>query len=320
MKNFVSMLVLSVSIIAVLSTGDVSGHGGYAVPSNTVLRDFGPRDLSDPAEFVNFETAHVHPLDISTDGTQLAVVNTPDGHVEIFNINASTGNLTYSESIKVGMGPVTARWRTASELWVVNQLSDSISVIDMTTSTVVRTIVTYKLDTVSGLLKGSPNGDEPADVVFATYDGGGGGNPYAFVSCSRTDIIQLYDITGADSPNDVYGLRDEVYLQGEDPRSLATNGTNIYAAIFESGNSTTLIFGETGTGTVGHPRNTAAINGNNHTDHPYYIDGDIELGDSSIKAINPAPSDKVGPFTVVGGLGSYIAHGKSIPVDNLMES
>jgi len=73
-KNSISMLVLSVSIIAVLSTGDVSGHGGYAVPSNTVLRDFGPRDLTDPAEFVNFETAHVHPLDISTDGTDCVLI------------------------------------------------------------------------------------------------------------------------------------------------------------------------------------------------------------------------------------------------------
>ncbi len=312
MKKFISIVVLSMCALAVVSTKQALGHGTYTPPDNSMLRSFAPRAVADPGGFVNYETPHVHPLDISPDGTQLAVVNTPDGHVEIFSIDAGTGDLTHAESIKVGMGPVTARWRTATELWVINQLSDSISVIDMTTSTVVRTIVTYKIQLVG---ETNPNGDEPADVVFATYQA----KPFAFVSCSRTDIIQLYDISGDLSSAVPYALYDEVYLQGEDPRSLATDGTNIYAAIFESGNSTTLIAGED-TSTTTFPPNDAALNKNNHPDHPYYINGSTQLGNNgAINAINPIPNDgTLGPFTVAGGLGAYEAHGESILVSDLL--
>src|SRR5438876_4035037 len=38
------------------------------------------------ASFVNFETPQVHPIDLSPDGTKLAVCNTADGRVELFDI------------------------------------------------------------------------------------------------------------------------------------------------------------------------------------------------------------------------------------------
>jgi len=36
--------------------------------------------------FVNYETPHVHPLDITPDGTRLLAVNTPDNRLEVFDI------------------------------------------------------------------------------------------------------------------------------------------------------------------------------------------------------------------------------------------
>ena len=46
---------------------------------------------------------------------------------------------------------MSVRARTATEVWVVNQVSDSISIVDLTTMNVIDTITT---------------GDEPADVVL----------------------------------------------------------------------------------------------------------------------------------------------------------
>ncbi len=312
MKRIIVLLVGSLCLLSLSSKQPALGHGGQVSPEPDPTRSArAPRALPDPGDFVNYETAHVHPLDLSPNGNILAAVNTPDGHVELFDVDGSTGTLTHRESIRVGMGPVTARFRSDNELWVVNQISDSISIIDISTSTVVNTLLTYQLKDVGGVLKGSPNGDEPADVIFATYNA----TATAFVSCSRTDTIQLWDISSTPSYD------QDVYLQGEDPRELATANGNIYAAIFESGNSSTLIFGEDTPGSIGLPLNTAGVNGNNHTDHPYYIDGDTKFGDASIKSINPAPNDgTVGPFGLADPLGSYDAHGKSIDVIDLFST
>ena len=103
------------------------------------------------ADFVNFETPHVHPLDLSPDATTLAACNTADNRVELFTLS-NTSPPAPAASIPVGLDPVSARFRTATELWVVNQLSDSVSVIDLHSRTVLRTLHTD---------------DEPADVVFA---------------------------------------------------------------------------------------------------------------------------------------------------------
>ena len=38
--------------------------------------------------FVTFETGSVRPLALSPDGSRLFVANTPDGHLEIFDVTA----------------------------------------------------------------------------------------------------------------------------------------------------------------------------------------------------------------------------------------
>ncbi len=176
-----------------------------------------PRVPPDPGNFVNFETPHVHPIDISPNGSTLAVCNTPDGRVEIFSINGTTGQLTHTDTVQVGYDPVTARFRTNSELWVVNQISDSVSVVNLASGTVTATIDTD---------------DEPADVVFFTDAGNSA--PLAAVSCSRPDLIQIFHAT-------THALVEERTIKSQDPRALATDGTNVFVAPFASGNSTTII-------------------------------------------------------------------------------
>ncbi|MEM9015758.1 MAG: hypothetical protein AAGC68_02005, partial [Verrucomicrobiota bacterium] len=102
-------------------------------------------------ETPNFESPHVHPLDISPNGSTLAICNTRDNRIELYSIG-SGGGLSNHRSLFTGIDPVSVRFRSNSELWVVNHVSDSISIVDLTEEVVADTLQTF---------------DEPCDVVFA---------------------------------------------------------------------------------------------------------------------------------------------------------
>jgi DNA-binding beta-propeller fold protein YncE len=173
------------------------------------------------AQVVNFESHLVHPLDITPDGTKLLAVNSPDARLEIFAIGP-TGELTLVKEVPVGMDPVTVRARTNGEAWVVNHLSDNVTIVDLTSGSE-RVIQTLRVD------------DEPTDVVFA-----GTGNNRAFICISQRNRVDVY---AASSPgNRLFSLN----IDGEDPRALerSADGTEVYAAVFHSGNQTLIISGE----------------------------------------------------------------------------
>ena len=164
--------------------------------------------------FVNWESPHVHPLDRTPDGTMLLAVNTADARLERFSI--TIGGLVHFDSISVGLDPITVRVRSNDEAWVVNHISDSVSVVDLTTGTVVETISTL---------------DEPADVVFTT--------DHAFVSCTQPNRVLVYDL------DDLTAAPETIEIFGEEPKALAVSddGTEVYVAIFESGNGSTILGG-----------------------------------------------------------------------------
>src|SRR6266403_2061105 len=116
--------------------------------------------------FVEFESGQVRPLALSPDRSRLFAVNTPDDRLEIFAVDGA-GNLTHTGSVAVGLEPVAVAARTNGEVWVVNHLSDSVSIIDVSSNPprVVRTLLV---------------GDEPRDIVFA----GTGGNR-AFITTAH---------------------------------------------------------------------------------------------------------------------------------------
>src|SRR5262245_64080224 len=79
--------------------------------------------------FTTFESGQVRPLALSPDGTRLYAVNTPDDRLEIFDVDA--GGLTHSGSVPVGLEPVAVAARSNTEVWVINHLSDSVSIVDV---------------------------------------------------------------------------------------------------------------------------------------------------------------------------------------------
>lgn len=163
--------------------------------------------------FVNFETPPVHPIALSPDGSQLAVCNLADGRLELFDV--SSGTAVPVGSVPVGLDPVSVRYRTTNEAWVVNHISDSISVVNVTSRQVVATLRTL---------------DTPADVIFAGAAG------RAFVSCATPNTVQVFDaVTRQPLTN--------LVIAAERPKALAVSpdGSKVYAAIFESGNGTTIV-------------------------------------------------------------------------------
>jgi YVTN family beta-propeller protein len=162
--------------------------------------------------FVNWETPHVHPLEFGPEGLLLAV-NTPDQRLEVFEPVGDA--LVQRASIPVGVDPVSVRHRSKNEVWVVNHLSDSISIVDLAARNTVATLRTE---------------DEPCDVVFSRGS--------AYVSCSQANSVLVFDLT------DVGAAPRRIALEGEDPRALAVGRDGeVYVALFESGNGTTVLGG-----------------------------------------------------------------------------
>ncbi|KYG07919.1 hypothetical protein BE21_26565 [Sorangium cellulosum] len=188
-----------------------------------------------------FESGQVRPLALSPSGNLLFALNTPDGRLEVFRVR--DGALVHRSSIPVGLEPVAVAARSDTEVWVVNHLSDSVSVVQLSPGgyggRVERTLLV---------------GDEPRDIVFA-----GPGRRRAFITAAHR---------GQNNPNDPQlttpGVgRADVWvfdanhlgtslggapltiltLFTDTPRALAAtpDGARVYAAGFHSGNQTTVV-------------------------------------------------------------------------------
>ena len=160
---------LGAAVVAILVlAGGVLGTRGFVSASST-----GP-------SFVEFESGHVRPL--ASNGQTLFAVNTPNGTLEVFDLSSGMPALQYR--VAVGLEPVAVAIRNDSEVWVVNHLSDSVSVVGLAgVPHVVRTLLV---------------GDEPRDIVFA------GNPPRAFITTAhrgqqRTDP-SIAGVPGAGDP------------------------------------------------------------------------------------------------------------------------
>ncbi|WP_438000958.1 beta-propeller fold lactonase family protein [Sorangium sp. So ce185] len=213
---------------------------GALVASLTAVSLSGAPALAAPS-FTAFESGQVRPLAISPDGKLLFAVNTPDNRLEVFRIGS--GGLEHRTSISVGLEPVAVAVRSNNEVWVVNHLSDSVSVVQLglggQTGRVVRTLLV---------------GDEPRDIVFA-----GPGRNRAFITTAHRGQNVPYDpqfTTPGVGRADVWVFDANqlgqslggnplniITLFSDTPRALAVtpDGTRVYAAAFHSGNRTATV-------------------------------------------------------------------------------
>ena len=221
------------------STG--GGSGGDRAPGDGSASS----DRIRAPDFLAFETVATRP--IAKVGNRVYVLNTRDNRVEIFSVS-DAGALTPEGNIVVGMEPVALAALGESELWVVNHLSDSVSVVDLNQSPPVvrRTLL------VDG---------EPRDIVFAESRAfiasarrgqhrnhpslaqvPGAGDPRTHESGVGRADVWVFD---ANNPGDALGGIPIRILElfGDSPRALEVSAdhSQVYAAVFHSGNQTSIV-------------------------------------------------------------------------------
>jgi DNA-binding beta-propeller fold protein YncE/cytochrome c peroxidase len=188
-----------------------------------------------------FEALQVRPLALSAKGNTLFAVNTPDNRLEIFTVNGTKKTPKSAGSVTVGMEPVAVAVRNDHEVWVVNQLSDSVSIVRIGDDGFAQVTRTLNV------------GDEPRDIVFA-----GPNNAFAFITTAHRgqntgDDPDLFnpqagraDVWVFDTANlgtSAGGNRlTKLTFFADTPRALAVSAdkTRVYAAPYFSGNQTTI--------------------------------------------------------------------------------
>ena len=174
-----------------------------------------PRNLiSRPAvnpDFVHFESGQVRPLALTPSGDRLLAVNTPDNRLVVFDLTGGTPSKLYD--LPVGLEPVSVAALSDSEAWVVNQLSDDVSIVNLQTRHVRATLRV---------------GDEPGDIVFAAGS--------AWVSVSQEDAVKRYNTA-------TLALQSTIAINGRMPRALArsASGGSVFVAVLNGGNRTSVL-------------------------------------------------------------------------------
>jgi hypothetical protein len=181
------------------------------------------------ASYQLFEAGQSRPVTVTPDASRRLALNTPDDQLEIFDI-LGDGTLAHVASVPVGMRPVAVALRSNAEAWVVNHLSDSVSIVDLSGSPrVVRTLHV---------------GDEPGDIVFA-----GTSNRWGFVTTAHR---------GQNGPNDGRNFEQEGIGRADvwvfDTTALGAGLGGDEAAVL------TLF----GVKPMGEPATTARVNGTLH--------------------------------------------------------
>ena len=235
--------------------------------------------------FANFEASQTNSVRLSPDGTRLFAVNTADGRLSVFDLTNPSSPRLIAE-IPVGLEPVSVNPRNNDEAWVVNQVSDSISIVSVSNRIVTDTIFVK---------------DEPMDVVFA--------GSKAFVSVSRKNEIRAFDV-GTHAQ-----IGAPIAVFGGNPRALAVSidGTKIYAAFAMSGNRTTIIPTPiaplppppTNLSLPPAPRQGIIVNVNDPVWNPSFIQ--FTMPDNDVVEINAASQTVSRYFSAVGTINLGIA-------------
>ena len=197
-------------------------------------------------QYLGFESAPVRPIAQSADGKKVLLANTANNSLDIFTVE-SDGALVLDQSVTVGIEPVAVGIHNGLA-WVVNHVSDSISLVNFNKvpAQIERTLLV---------------GDEPKDIVFAKgkafittahrgqqrlhpvlADVPGAGDPQLHTANVGRGDIWVFD---TNSLGDNLGGKPEKIISvfGDTLRGLAVtpDQQTVYAAVLNSGNQTTAV-------------------------------------------------------------------------------
>ncbi|HEY0987095.1 MAG TPA: hypothetical protein VGD80_08590, partial [Kofleriaceae bacterium] len=238
--------VRSVHVFAV-ALGLVAGCRSFE--SDATSQDTEEIGIAAP-DYTLFEADPVRPVAVLESSGWVAVANTPDDVLEIFE--PSRSGVRSCARLKVGMRPVAVavvrEERAHATLWVVNHLSDSISVVELDLGSC-RAELTRTVQV----------GDEPRDIVVARTRHG---RARVFVATAHrgqhhpVDSARLgHDLIAPPAEKQARGMADilvfdpdvtgappqVVNVFASAPRALAVGDGVVYAASYLSGNRTTAV-------------------------------------------------------------------------------
>jgi DNA-binding beta-propeller fold protein YncE len=248
MRTFRNSVAASAMLLAVAAIVTIA----RPLPEAAATRTPAPRST-----FTLFESGQVRPLALSPSGRLLFACNTPDNRLEVFRVHRQ--GLHPLGSVAVGLEPVAVAARTDREVWVVNHLSDSVSIVRLDDDLEGRDGDDDRPDAGRRLAPGWVAqtllvGDEPRDILFA-----GKRHGRAFITTAHrgqnagfdpellTPGVGRADVWVFDAENPGAGLGGaplaRITLFSDTPRALAASpdGSVVYAAGFLSGNRTTTI-------------------------------------------------------------------------------
>jgi YVTN family beta-propeller protein len=180
----------------------------------------------EPAGSQSYASPQSNPIVACANKGMVFVASTTSNRVDVIE----TTNHTHAGSVTVGMEPVGLAAKPdglggcGNELWVANHVSDSVSVIDIDSTSasylqVVETIQDIDPTTRATLF------DEPVGIAFAE-DGS-----KAYVTLSSRDDVAVIDTS-------TYQVTNRLHVTAQDPRAIAVRGGRLYVASFESNNAT----------------------------------------------------------------------------------
>lgn len=252
------------------------------LPALALLLAGSPPSPLPAQDYESFEARQCHPVD--RHGSVLLAVNSPRGSLAVFDLVA--GAPVFRQEIPVGVEPVSVRARGASEAWVVNEVSDSISVVDLDAGIVRATLQTP---------------DEPSDVLFV--------GEAAVVSCARSNLLRVLDAA-------THAGIATVPLTGNYPTSLALSpdASKLYVGFLLSGNGTTTLQPDRApaqplpaNGALPTPPDTGRIVTADHPGIPYKVfDHDVAVVDVASWTVE---SYLMGAGTVLHHLAVHPASG-----------
>lgn len=215
-----------------------------------------------------FESFPVDPVVFLSGTTRFFAINQPGSRL----IEYAQGSSQKLQEIPIGLGAVSlARRPDAQEIWVVDQLGASVSVLRRSNGRTLRTIRV---------------GAEPTGIVFSAS------GDRAYVSCSAIDAVDVIDTA-------TYRVVNRIPIPAKNPRCIARVGDTVYVLPFLSGNGSA----PRGNDQTGDSEDVVELA------YPSDFPGAQPLPDRDLFAIPIGPSpatDTLDPAGTVHGLGTVL--------------
>ncbi len=165
-----------------------------------------PRD-NQKGRYLNFERAQVAPLALSAVGSRLYTINSPGARLVVLDTATNQRLL----EVPIGIGAVSlARRPGTEELWVVDDVASTVSVVDPAKACIVRSLRV---------------GAQPHGIAFTAS------GDRAYVTCSaaaRVDVIAAASFT----------LANSIPIPAHDPRGIVWQNGRAWLVPLTSGNNT----------------------------------------------------------------------------------